>query len=813
MKRMKKSVLACAACLVLIAVACIGWKSYAGAASGALLTVKEINYVDSTITLQSTNSDTVAYVSNSAAKKWEEAGTFGSDGTCVFDISWVSLSSNYVMTFKGDKSDGILKVTLPKQVTTFKVKYVPNADNPFTFTGDAGRIIEWRKNGVTEWKEWNTTTTNNQLAYLKENGATLYFRLKPVNGSATDAGKRASKEVSVKVSAKKVAPTVKVDASRFTVPLVAKMSYRVLDVDEKGNVQENNTAWTTVGGSKTYSLFELAPSAMFSGTVKTSDGTTKTVALQFKNNATASAQESRITTIIIPAQEIVTKEKDGISDLAYVSSKSLEIEVKAASNKEVTYEYCIVDEDNYTAGSLDYSRVTWTALANTKVTLSSTVAKEGSHIYVRRKAKGTPGDENFALASKELELTPANGVAYPAAITIDKLIELKATAGQIDGTTEERTLKFTATSPYANTTVKSIEFKDKYGGDIGNGTVSCTSECTEASSGNGYIITTKITSTAALDNNENAWNTPLKAYITLSNGEVIKTTDSNGVTLTLIPPTRVVNPTEAEKASYGKYYEQYTTDFNRIYKSNDSADKNVFKFILEFGSTGETTIQTIAYGDNNVNIVPMTYAITDGEKIDEKEETAYTEGARATVCYENTVKAGKAVRKVYVTIHVNDFENLVKETEVGKRLPFSITLTNGEVLSNHIYMTLVETATASQKRISFSQGSLRERETITDKNGNTSYSGALIDGYQIDIQFSDKLVNIPAVKDVTWNNSSDGQSYSIAGNSDGTGYAMSVGLQNAKLNKLPEGDGEIVITFKNGTSIKAGTISVTASAK
>lgn len=807
MKQMKKSVLACAACLVLIAVACIGWKSHVRA-TGELLTVTEINYQNSTITLTG-NGDSVVYFSNSSAKKWEEAGTF-ENGKCVFDISWVSLSSNYVISFKGDKSDGILKVTIPKQVTNFKVKYVPdNNEQPFTFTGvTTGRTIQWRKNGVGEWSFWNNTTTNDSLSYLKENGATLYFRLAPENGnSVSNTGKRASKEVSVKVSAKKAAPTVKVDASKFTVPLTAKMSYRVLELDADGNLQgETSTNWVTVGGTKSYSLSEIAPSAMYTDVNKAANST-KPVAIQFKNSATKSAQESRIATVIIPAQDIVTEEKDGIGSIVYTSSKTLEVEVKAASNKEVAYEYCIVDKDNYIAGDLDYNRVSWTTLSGTKITLNSTAAKEGSHIYVRRKAKGNQGDENFALASKELELTGANGVVYPAAVTMDKLIQLTAVAGQINGSTADRKLVFTANSAYANTTVKSIEFKDEYGGDsIGNGTVTCESESVKNADGEGYIITTYITSTAALDNNEKAWNTPLKAYITLSNGEVIKTTDSNGVILTLYPPTKVANPTEAEKVSYGDYYKQYKTDFDRIYMSNYQNHDKTFKFILEFGdATKDTQIQTMKYGSTTINAVPFT--TESGKSIDDSEKDSYVPGTGAMVCYDTIVKNGKTVRRAHVTIHADVFEASVKEEEIGKKLPIVITLTNKEVLDDDIYMTLVKTAAfVDENTISwtFQQGGLDVvgKET-TDSNGN-KVPGETLKDHIIELNFSDKLGGyIPNVTSVKWE-ADNNKEHSLILEGKGTKIILS----NAELNKLPLGSGKLIITFNNGFVLEGGWITV-----
>ncbi len=818
---MKKSVWACAACLVLLAVACIGWKSHAEA-TGELLTVAKVDYETSTITLTG-NGDSVLYFSNSSAKKWEEAGTF-ENGQCVFDISWVSLSSNYVITFKGDKSDGTLRVTIPKQVTTFKVKYVPdNNDQPFTFTGASGRTIQWRKNGVGEWSFWAEGTTNTSLAYLKENGATLYFRLAPEDGkSASDTGKRASKEVSVKIPAKKAAPTVNVDASKFTIPLDNKMSYRVLTLDDNNNlVGEKEAAWTTVSNKKTYSLSELAPDVMLSGTDKTQ---AKPVALQIKNSATKTAQESRVTTIIIPAQGSISKEagsKDGIS-MDYASSTTLYIEI-LANKADTPYEYCIIEKDNYVPNDLEYSRIAWTAMSGTKITLDSKTAKPGSHIFVRKKAVGKQGDEKFALASKEVELTEAIGVTYPAALMLSESKTFAVPAGYVKDV-DGRRLEFTATSQYANAEVTSIEFKDIYGRSYG--TVSCTSTSKENEKPTGaadkYLITTQITSTANLDSKEDAWNKELLAYITLSNGDKIESTDEKGIKLKLYPPTVVKNPTESEKDKFGTYYQQYKTDFDRIYMSNYAGHDKTFKFILELGtqykydisgaaSTDKVTISNMAYGDIPLNIGNPFDKDAD-KTIDATEEANYSTQGKpdVMVCYEETTNsAGEIVRKAYVTVHVDKFEQEIKE--IGTKLPFKITLNNGEALDSNIYMTLVETATVPKTRtISFAKGGLKEKEIEKDKNGNT-ISEIFLDSYPIEVQLSDKLGKyIPTITDVKYN--SNGQSFSISGSLDGEGNTFSVGLQNAKLNKLPQGSGEIVIEFSNGTTIKAGTISVTAPA-
>ena len=126
-------------------------------------------------------------------------------------------------------------------------------------------------------------------------------------------------------------------------------------------------------------------------------------------------------------------------------------------------------------------------------------------------------------------------------------------------------------------------------------------------------------------------------------------------------------------------------------------------------------------------------------------------------------------------------------------------------------MTLEETATVPKTRtISFAQGVLKEKEIEKDKNGNI-ISEIFLDSYPIEVQLSDKLGKyIPTITDVKCN--LNGQSFSISGGLDGEGNTFSIKLQNAKLNKLPQGSGEIMIEFSNGTTVKAGTISVTAPA-
>lgn len=814
---MRKSLPAlAAACLVFVIGIFAGWQIMAGASDANQLIVEEINYSDSTITLRSEAGDTVAYFSNSSKKTWEPMGTF-QNGKLVADISWISASSSYTLTFKGDKSVTVGSVALPKQVTNFKATYKANSDTAVSFVNNGNRTIQWRKNGVSSWSNWNTAATNDDLNYLKGNGATLYFRLAPVNGdSVSNPGMRASKEVSVKIPAKKSAPVITVDPSKFTVPLTSKLSYRVLELDENGNLKEESAEWNAVKSTKNYALADIVTQVMVSGT-----DAAKPAALQIKANATSSAQESRVSTIIIPAQEAAPEED--AAEISYTSSKTLDLTIKAAS-KENPYEYCIVDGEDYDAASFDYEDAGWvTVESGTAVTLNADKAKAGSHLYIRKKAKGKQGETGFALASKERELIGTTGIQYPEPLKADTLTSIVVPAGVINNGDYGKNMSFTLYS-YAKATVSSMELKDAYGNSYG--TVECTSVAaknnTARSKDDAYIITTKITSTAAQNGNKAAWNKELYATIKLSNGETIVSKAEGGVLLYFYPAAKVNNPDAAEKTDFGAYYEQYTDDFTRIYLSTEKEDENSFKFILDFGTThvmssektGEKTDQELKIGSISYDAYTLSVKeFTAGSaKVDAAEEASYKASpADALICYENyTDTDGNPARRAYVTIHVDQMEKANKDnnamTHVGSKLPFVIRLNNEEVLNDAVTMKLAETATLKNAPIAWTitEGKLRESETVVQKDaeGNiVSTTENAVNTYSLDLDKISSSYSV-GVSDVTWDGRSILYDAAVSGNT------IKVTLSNAKINQLSAGGGSktcnVVIVFSNGYAVKTG---------
>lgn len=840
MKRMKKffdtqkangghrRILAGILCLFLLVAAGAVAAGLQAKASGGSLTVAEINYENSTITLASSAGDTVAYISNSSAKTWEAApGTF-ENGRITFDISWISVSKNYTLSFKGDKSTTVAKIIIPKQATTFRVKYKANADNPFTFTNTSGRDIQWRKNGSSSW---NTITAasnydvkTDDFSYLKENGAKLYFRLAPKAGNNSDAGYRAGKEVAVSIPAKKAAPAVTVNASAFTVPLKSGMAYRTVAVEADGTLVTDGVAWTNVNSSKDYSLIQLAPEAFYSGT---SYSDTIKKAIQFKTNATNSAQESRVTTVILPAQKKVTAEDAGV-ELTFTSSTTLDLVINGASATEV-YEYCVIPADEYDADSFAYEDTTWTAVkSSSAVALTNKTAKEGSHIYFRKKSKGTQGEDDFALATKEFDLF-SEGVKYPNATGIEGLITIIGPAGVISA---ENSKTFTLRSS-TKTTVSSINFsKVAGGGSIG--AVECTSSVAKDSD-SGYIITTKITSTAELDEKEDAWGKELYATIKMANGEEIKTEKGNdkGLILYLYPPSKVDNSKAVENNTIHDI-DNYKTHFERDYLSEVTEDDEYFRFIVELGTVNKMSDTKLGEAENTKlaisSIVYDAYELslkdfsgTDvSVGIDKAETNFYATSsnnrADAMIYYEDyTNKDNQTARRAYITIHAGNFEKVMengslvkneKLTKVGTKQPFKIKINNGEVLDDEVYMTLVETAKLNNAPIGWTitEGSLQETTTTTqkDENGQIISSETKEKNDYALVLTKAKPAYTVSVSDVTWGNESILSTASVAGST------IEITLSNKKINALTTETGkstttkDVVIHLSNGFSISSG---------
>lgn len=732
------------------------------------LSIKEINYLNSTITLQLNSSDTAVYFSDSAKKKWDTVpGQISSSKTITMDISWISVSSSYVLSFKGNYSEKVISVTIPKQVSNFKASF-NKLKGIVTFSNSGNRTIEWKKKGSSTWKTLDPAAHAAEVSRYFNNGAQLCYRLAPVNGTGSGSpGLRASKEIILTIPKKTSAPTIKVNGSKFTIPVKKGMAYRKINSD--GTM----TDWTTVTATTELLISNIAPEVLYSETASVQ----KEATLQFRTNASTSSQVSNITTVTIPVQQGAPDEDTYGISLNYTSSTSLSLTVKAAT-AATPFEYTIVARDRV----LNYLTTSWkTITSGTAVSISSTAAPAGSRIYVRMKS--TEASDKVTLASVEKEIIGINGIEYPSVPQVTQLTTLISTAGICRTGVTSSYLSFYLYSP-TPTTVSTIDFYDAYGNK--KGSVPCRSSVASNTRSTGmndkYLITTRITSTAELDNLTEEL---LYANITLANQEVIKSTSSAGVLLYLYPKTVIHNPELSG----------YSTDFNRIYLSNDAKDASSFKFQLDFGtgkvpdpsginkfSTEATTVRTILY---------------NGSVLTEGRDYSVEYGSYST---ENRADIATAT----ITVNAASLEKTISVKTLDQSLPLTINLNNGEVISSGVNIKLISTATIDDIPIAWSitEGSLTEKTTSSTKepDGSTSTTTQEVITFTISLTLFDSSYEV-SVANVTWGDASIFSSASIS-----KGKAT-IYLSNAKINKLTTNSSDtknIVITLSNGYVIDSG---------
>ena len=119
-------------------------------AAGNSVSVVAIDYDAETITIKANPSDTQIYYSNKSQSTWEAVyGEIDSKTNLItMDISWITKTSAYVLSLKGDKSTTPITVVLPKQVSSFRVAldYTTNIIRFMNF-GEAKEVY-WRKNNT-----------------------------------------------------------------------------------------------------------------------------------------------------------------------------------------------------------------------------------------------------------------------------------------------------------------------------------------------------------------------------------------------------------------------------------------------------------------------------------------------------------------------------------------------------------------------------------------------------------------------------------------------------------------------------------------
>lgn len=618
-----------------------------GAKADAALSLEEINYENSTITIGTNSGDTSLYFSDKNKTKWETAMDAFVGGRCTMDISWVSVTKDYVMNFKGDKTtNDILTVTIPKQVSNFKAKYEKKG-NKVTFTNKpSDRTVQYRKNNTSNWTPVNENTISDDLQRLCENGAKVYFRLAAVNGSSGNVGKRYSKEVVCSITKKSEAPKITINDDA-TITVQSGWQVRRVDVKESGGTEyvigydkidsavEGDTAnydaskkWYMYRSERDVPVIEMAAELKSdNGTSTASEDTTiteeKPVYLQFRKEASSSAQVSHITTVKIPKQEAAPSSDDISID--YTSFTTFNLKIAKATTKN-PYEYCIVSESDVkkenekVVGIIEPEDAKWKMISSNVATeVKKSEAPVNSSIFLRKKAVGKLGDDDFKLATDYVCVI--DKLTYPTAdneklqIQKPKVKENVHIIDLIDGVCTEDNqdgyIKFTITTRW-NAKINNIYLMEKSDptADDKNenvATVTQTSSVTKLKDKieidnkevEGYTITAtikgiKLTSAFAKDFEESEVPKKLYAYIEYDTpGESVglSSNDAKGLVINLSKKSSI--ETDSENSDLTK-----TKDVKRIIgatkTSNNDSQNEEIKYKANLGSN---TISSVTLGN------------------------------------------------------------------------------------------------------------------------------------------------------------------------------------------------------------------------
>ncbi len=784
-------------------------------ALAAEVSVTQIDYSNSTITVQMKAEDSMLYISDGKQKKWEYVPVVkADDNTVTFDISWIKSTKDYVLSLKGDASTDPIKVTIPKQITSFKAVYNPS-EGTVTFTGADNATVEWKKKNGMRWMAITSQEDfKNKISSMIPNGATILLRIAPVNGTGANPGSRPSKELSLAIPKKSAAPTITINDSWLTISLVKGMEYRYTDKD--GTVIDENS-WVEVTENADKPLEEFASKSM--AAVDPED-----TYVQFRTKATASKQISNITTVRIPARQMLTNEEKGSCKLEYRSSTTFAIKAEKASSTN-PYEYCIINADDIEAGITlrNHDEIKWHEIASTAEVIISQKkdnVDNSSEVYIRRKAYKSLGNDEYRLASDAMRLAV---ITYPGDVSAAEGTEMKSIAGVCNKDNPGKYMTFVLYSP-SESNISAIRFDDgthkvQLSSSDFRSTVALNND--QSDPDRKYLITTTIMSTAAIDqyaqsfdSNGSTVNSGLFTvlYTIGASAEVEK--DKSLVSLQLYGASKVNNPSgtaameeiaaELSWNGYTAYGDRigYTTEIERIFQSNRiygtagyedfrDADQNEFKFKIDFG----TPKNPVAGNDEDVAVKSIMYdnvvLANDGSNY------------KAEYCTK-TDASGREIRYAVITLYADEIEKTTTITARDTAEKLIVSLNNGEVIDS-VTMKLIRCATLSKnstgRTIAITE--IPAEKTVTVTNGETTETVTEPNkDYMITLDILDGYEGL-TVMDVTW------AGESILLDADGSSVWLSVRkMKDASDAVSPTGPKteQVNIIFNNGYSIKRGYI-------
>lgn len=270
--------------LACIAFALVGKNSKAEASSqintGELSV--SVDYLEEVATINAVSgSSTKYYLSNDGKKTWDLIDPSGS-----VDISTILQRKETTIYFRGNKDAIPTPITLQAEDSSLKAKYQVISGEGSIILSGTSNPVEYRKGTNGRWK---TASSPLSTTIYELKGATLYFR------TVATATRRTGLTVSVRISKKPSAPSIKLDGSRlyFTGLKNGLTEYRVGE----------SLIWKTFTprdpATKTISIMELFGADLLADTPNLGG------VVEFRLKPTDTKVASSVNRVEVPSQPIV----------------------------------------------------------------------------------------------------------------------------------------------------------------------------------------------------------------------------------------------------------------------------------------------------------------------------------------------------------------------------------------------------------------------------------------------------------------------------------------------------------------------------
>lgn len=365
--------------------------------------VEAIDYEEGYVLIR-TNDNTKVYYSDSKQATWTQIEGNKIDDCLKLDISWISVNSEYELNLKGSDDETIVTVELPKRNNSLKVTF-DKVEGILDFTNEEGATyFEWKKAAATG--AWSKAPVNildakadndvklaeefrKQIEAMRVKGGKISVRIPQNPGtSEINTGSRASNTVTVSITKRGSAPSVKVTSNSMKTNTTTAMEYRICSVD---GTASSNMKWTECEKSMTVS--ELAAEVLASA-----GNPGKTIVVEVRKMETAKVPYSKSTYLEIPGQRVAP-------------------DANVVSTSKTTKKYTMMISDASTAKPYQYvvvkagkefveSKATWKNVTSSKgIAFSSNTYPVGSKIYLRLKGKDKTTSASLQLPSAYTEIS------------------------------------------------------------------------------------------------------------------------------------------------------------------------------------------------------------------------------------------------------------------------------------------------------------------------------------------------------------------------------------------------------------------------